>query len=231
MAPNGHFWIDHGPAPLRIKRKVMPRIEAFENYSNEYDEWFIKNKDKYQLELECIKPFIPKDAHGVEVGVGSGKFAYPLGIKVGVEPSRTMAKKARELGITVYDAVAEELPFPDQSFDFVLMVTTICFVDDILKAFREANRVLRPDGFIVIGFVDKESNLGRQYLKRKDKSKFYREAIFYSTKSVLEYLKKAGFGNFETRQTLLPEEKGLAIIDGYGKGGFVAIKATKLLQA
>jgi len=35
---------------------------------------------------------------------------------------------ARERGIKVYEAYAEELPFEDESFDFVLLVTVLCFL-------------------------------------------------------------------------------------------------------
>ena len=74
-----------------------------------------------------------------------------------------MAARARLLGIDVRAGVAEDLPFGDGAFDFVLMVTTICFLDDVPKAFREARRVIRPGGSIVIGFIDRESTLGKEY--------------------------------------------------------------------
>lgn len=141
----------------------------------------------YDAELEAVRQLVPAPgAEGMEVGVGSGKFAAPLGIKIGVEPSEKMATKARKQGITVYPGVAEDLPFSDGRFDFVLTVTTICFVDDVIKSFREAFRVLRPGGSIIVGFVDRESKLGRQYADRRDWSKFYREATFFSTREVLD---------------------------------------------
>ena len=46
-----------------------------------------------------------------------------------------MRKLARKRGLHVYDAVAERLPFESEQFDFVLMVTTICFLDDIRTSF------------------------------------------------------------------------------------------------
>jgi ubiquinone/menaquinone biosynthesis C-methylase UbiE len=73
------------------------------------------------------------------------------------------------------------------------MVTTICFIDDIEQSFKEAWRVLKPNGIIIIGFVDSESKIGQTYLKRKHESVFYQDATFYSTKEVLEHLQNAGF--------------------------------------
>jgi ubiquinone/menaquinone biosynthesis C-methylase UbiE len=205
----------------------MPKIEPFESFSKVYDEWFERNPQKYKLELKAVKTFIPQNAKGLEVGVGSGKFAAPLGIKTGVEPSNKMAQIAESLGINVIKAIAEALPFEDESFDFVLMVTTICFVDDIKKSFKEAHRVLKKDGFIVVGFVDKDSELGNKYQKNRDKSKFYKEATFFSTSEVVDLLKDAGFKSFEIKQTLLPQDEKKDIIDGFGKGSFVVIKGIK----
>jgi len=206
----------------------MPKTESFEKYSDVYDEWFKKNFDLYEAELEAIRQLIPPPgSEGMEVGVGSGKFAAPLGIKIGVEPSEKMAIKARMQGINVYPGVAEELPFSDGRFDFVLMVTTICFVDDVIKSFREAFRVLKPNGCIIVGFVDKESELGRQYADKREKSKFYKDATFFSTQEVLRYLKETGFGTVKIKQTLIPGESKKNVLDGYGKGAFVVIRSVK----
>jgi len=78
----------------------------------------------------------------------------PLGIKLGIEASSQMRKIANKRGVEVIDGVAEELPFIDEQFDFALMVTTICFLDDIETAFKEAYRILKPDGKFIIGFID-----------------------------------------------------------------------------
>lgn len=207
---------------------AMPRIDAFEKHSDAYDDWFEKNQDAYAAELKAVRQLLPEgDVQGMEIGIGSGKFALPLGIKVGVEPSEQMAAKARLLGIEVHTGVAEALPFPADQFDFVLMVTTICFVDDIIKSFQEALRVLASGGSIVVGFVDMESELGQQYLQNRDKSKFYKEATFFSTQEVLEHLKTAGFGATGVKQTLIPGDTKRTVLDGFGEGAFVVIKAVK----
>ena len=205
----------------------MPKIEPFELFSNAYDDWFIKNKNIYELELEAVRQLMPSDAYGLEVGVGSGKFAAPLGIKTGVEPSKAMAEKARALGIKVFNGVAEELPFEDNIFDFVLFVTTICFVDDIKKTFSEAYRVLKKEGSIIVGFVDKESEMGNKYLVKKNKSKFYNIATFYSTDEIIKLLTIMGFNRFEFKQTIFPGNENQLIYDGFGKGSFVVIKGVK----
>ena len=78
-----------------------------------------------------------------------------------------MGEIARQRGIEAIAGVAEALPFDDAQFDFALMITTICFLNDIKNAFREAYRVLKPDGCLIIGFIDKDSPLGKLYQRHK----------------------------------------------------------------
>ncbi|MCD6468956.1 MAG: class I SAM-dependent methyltransferase [Thermoplasmata archaeon] len=207
----------------------MPRIEPFERYSREYDEWFVRNREVYQAEVNVIKPLILPKEFGLEVGVGTGRFAVPLNVNIGVDPSKKMVDVAKERGLEVLLAVAEKLPFKNNVFDFVLMVTTICFVDDLFESLREAYRVLKTKGFIVVGFVDRESRLGKQYMSKKEKSRFYSSAIFYSTDDVIVFLKKSGFKVDVIKQTVFFSEEKMVgnVKDGYGEGSFVVIKASK----
>ena len=77
-------------------------------------------------------------------------------------------------GIEVFPGVAEKLPIKDETFDLVLMVTTLCFLDDVGKAFGEVYRILQKDGYFINGFVDKNSKLGKFYQEHKDKNPFYK---------------------------------------------------------
>lgn len=205
----------------------MAKTKPFDHFSDEYDAWFDTHQKEYDLELRALLEVMPAGVKALEVGVGTGKFAVPLGVQYGLDPSEAMARKANALGVEVAEGVAEDLPYGDASFDCVLMVTTICFVDDLKRSFEEVGRVLRSDGAIVIGFVDRESKLGQQYLAKQDKSRFYGIAHFYSADEVLELLRETGFDQLQIKQTLLPEDAGLDITDGYGQGSFLAIKAVK----
>jgi ubiquinone/menaquinone biosynthesis C-methylase UbiE len=86
---------------------------------------------------------------------------------------------ARSRGIDVTDGIAESLPFNDKQFEYVLMVTTICFLDDVNAALKEVFRVLKSHGFFIVGFIDKESFLGHQYQIHKDENPFYKVVNFY----------------------------------------------------
>jgi SAM-dependent methyltransferase len=209
----------------------MPRISPFEKYAEQYESWFEKNRWVYEAELRAVKAMMPLVGSGLEIGVGTGRFAVPLGIENGVEPSKRMRDFAQKRGIRAVDGVAEKLPLGASRFDFVLMVTTVCFVDDINKALVEAYRVLRGNGVIIIGFVDRNSKMGKIYLERQKENVFYREATFVSVAEIVECMRHAGFTDLTFNQTIFGTLADTAedepVKPGYGEGSFVVIRGRK----
>jgi SAM-dependent methyltransferase len=206
----------------------------FEQYANAYDAWFERNPFAYQSELQAVAGMVPKRGLGIEIGVGTGRFAVPLGIKVGVEPSKAMGAIAQQRGIRVIRGAAESLPIADASFDFALMVTTLCFLDDVEASFRQTCRILKAGGTFILGFVDRESHFGRLYLKRKADSLFYREARFYSADEAACSMENAGFAELAYAQTIFQEIHRMQAPDptrpGHGEGLFVVLKGTKPVE-
>jgi SAM-dependent methyltransferase len=165
---------------------------------------------------------------GIEVGVGTGRFAVPLGVEFGLDTSRRMLQKARRRGLSVCQAVGGQMPFHDRQFDLVLLVTVICFVDDVPMLLQELHRVLKREGRLIIGFINRNSELGRMYERRKEASMFYRDARFYSVAEVGDWVKEAGFGSLRFCETLFggPTEftaRGLEVREGYSDGAFVVL--------
>lgn len=212
----------------------MVNTRAFDENVKAYEDWFEDHKSLYESELEAIRSIVPITGKGIDIGVGTGRFAEPLGIKVGIEPSPAMRAIAQERGINVIDAVAEKLPIKSETFDYVLFVTTICFLDSLNHAFSEAYRILKPKGLMVIGFIEKESPLGRIYQQHKAESRFYKEANFYTVREIIRVLETTGFTNFWFVQTLFPgaDETGATqpFKEGYGDGAFVVVRAKKNRQ-
>ncbi len=89
----------------------MPRIAAFEAHAERYEAWFVRNETAYLSELLAVRAFLPWSGRGLEIGVGSGRFAAPLGIQVGVDPSPAMLALAAAHGIEVVAGTAENLPW------------------------------------------------------------------------------------------------------------------------
>jgi SAM-dependent methyltransferase len=208
---------------------TMPKTAPFEAHVQRYEAWFEKYPHVYAAELKAVQALIPKKGFGIEVGVGTGRFAGPLGCRLGVEPSLKMAQRAMRGGIRVAAGVAEALPLGGERFDFVLMVTTVCFVDDIYRAFEECYRVLKRSGVLIVGFVDRASPLGQVYLAHQNENVFYKDASFYTVDEIMGAMKQTGFRDFDFRQTIFgdlsqvtPEEP---VTTGCGQGAFVVVSA------
>ena len=207
----------------------MPRVEPFRQHTDRYEAWFETFEAAYESEIAALRAVGPDPERGLEIGVGTGRFAGPLGYQYGVDPAPEMLTQAVDRGVIPVMGVAEALPFRDGRFDSVLLVTTVCFVDDLHRTFEEAARVLRPGGWLVIGYIDRGSRVGRHYQDSKDENPFYRDATFVSTEEVLEVLARTGFEDVEVRQTIfsMPDEmeEPDPVREGYGDGSFVALAA------
>lgn len=210
---------------------AVPDANPFEKHHERYEAWFGKHEASYISEPLALRSFVPDIGRGIEIGVGSGRFAAPLGVQVGLDPSPAMLAYAAARGIEVVEGAAEDLPFPAGVFDYALVVTTICFVASPPRMLAEAYRALRPGGRLIIGLIDRESRLGKHYLAHQAESVFYREATFYSANEVSQLLKDAGFSIEAWGQTL---ERPLAetheiepLRPGFGQCAFVVVVARK----
>ena len=95
----------------------------------------------------------------LEIAVGTGRNLpfYPEGIRLtGIELSSKMLdiahRRARELGreADLRAGDAQNLPFPDASFDMVVATLALCTIPDDRRAVTEAARVLRPGGRLLL---------------------------------------------------------------------------------
>jgi SAM-dependent methyltransferase len=211
--------------------KTLLSESVFDVYADEYEEWFERNRFAYLSELKLLRMLMLERRRGLEIGIGTGRFAAPLGIDFGIDPSRNMLQMARNLGIRVALAEGEHLPFKNEVFDYVLIMVTICFVDDPYRVVEESMRVLKNSGQIVIGIIDRDSWLGNLYLAKKDKSRFYREARFYSVREVIELLKSNDFKDIGVYQTIFDPLETIRNVqhykEGSGEGGFAAVYGRK----
>jgi SAM-dependent methyltransferase len=206
----------------------MAKTAPFDAHPDRYDDWFDRHDAAYRSERRAIRTLLPDHGEGMEIGVGTGRFAAPLGLEHGVDPSRAMRKRARERGIEVRAGTAENLPYPDARFDAVLMTTTLCYLDSPATAFSEAKRVLRPDGTFVVAFVDRNRPLGQHYAEKRDDNVFYKPARFHAAPDVVVLFQDTGFGSLRAQQTLFSDPDTMTepdpVREGYGTGSFVVIR-------
>ena len=204
-------------------------MNIFDRYHKRYDSWYEKNKFAYLSELEAIRKVLPDKGNGLEIGVGTGRFAAVLGIETGIDPSKNMIKIAKKRGIDARFGFGEHLPFKNLTFDYISIIITLCFTKNPRQVLKESKRVLKRNGKIIIGIVDKGSFLGRFYCKKK--SMFYKKARFFTVKDVTDLLESVGFNNFAYWQTIFTLPSNMRRVHkakkDFGRGGFVVISARK----
>lgn len=99
--------------------------------------------------------------HGdiLEVGVGTGSNLpfYPSNVNVtGIDFSPKMLAKAygktdkTAADITLKEMDAQQMDFPDNTFDVVVSTCVFCSVPDPVAGFKEIRRVVKPNGKIVM---------------------------------------------------------------------------------
>ncbi len=92
----------------------------------------------------------------LDVGCGPGALMAELVTRLGpaavaaVDPSEPFvaAARARNPGVNVLQASAEQLPFPDQAFDAALAQLVVHFMSDPVAGLAEMARVTRRDGVV-----------------------------------------------------------------------------------
>ncbi|MFC2165881.1 class I SAM-dependent methyltransferase [Acidobacteriota bacterium] len=196
----------------------------------QYDKWYDNNKNAYLSELEALKKVVPKKGNGLEIGVGTGRFAAPLGIKFGVDPSRSMIKLAKKKGVDTRLGFGESLPLPDAFFDYVAIINTLCFVKSPRKVIMESVRVLKNDGKLIVGIIDRDSFLGQAYQAKK--SRFYKYANFFNVEELTDLTKGFGFNQVSFYQAIFQFPEKIQSIEepreGFGTGGFVVATSEKI---
>jgi len=104
----------------------------------------------------------------LDVGCGPGALTSELVRRLGpaavaaVDPSAPFveAALARHPGVDVRRASAEELPFPDASFDATIAQLVVHFMSDPVAGLREMARVTRPAGVVAACVWDHAGDQG-----------------------------------------------------------------------
>jgi ubiquinone/menaquinone biosynthesis C-methylase UbiE len=119
-----------------------------------YDKMLASEEKKF---LGAIRAEMLKDvtSNVLEIGAGTGaNFQYyqPGAHVTAIEPDPYMLQRAQKRAseasaeIELRQVGAEELPFPNASFDFVIDTLVLCSVRDPRKVLSEIKRVLKPGG-------------------------------------------------------------------------------------
>ncbi len=206
------------------------KVKTYDQTWQEYDRWYDAHPALYRSEIKALQKALPS-GEGLEIGVGTGRFASSLSVRFGLDPSFPMLKLARQRNVQVVQGFGEELPFKNEAFHFILVVYTIELVNDPIHFLREATRTLKTKGALVLGILDRESSWGRFYARKACRSQYYSFFRFFSPREILQLFKDVPLV-FETAfQTLFHSPPDLEHVEephsGFGQGGFVVLKAIK----
>lgn len=140
-----HF-LRHAPATLKLKKRLS-QPELYDTLMDRAD----------AAGLGARRDALVEGLHGdvLEVGAGTGRMfgRYAAAVRVtAIEPDPAFRERsvapaaASPARITVVEGAAERLPFPDASFDAVVVCLVLCCVGSVPQVLGELRRVLRPGG-------------------------------------------------------------------------------------
>lgn len=158
----------------------------------EYESWYHTPRGQWigQQEFRLMQNLLPANdsATLLDVGCGSGYFSRRFqqsGLNVtGIDVAVAMLEYARRQSpeVNYLQGRAEELPFADNSVDYVSAVTSLCFVKSPARAVQEMWRVAKSS--VILGLLNRHSLLYRQ----KRNSSSYHGARWDSRSDVHDWL-------------------------------------------
>lgn len=142
--------------PDRLEQRVRRYYDDFsDSYERGRDNSYHRMID--DLEVQIATPYA-RGARVLELGCGTGlilaRIAEVAKEAVGVDLSEKMAAHATKRGIDVRVGSVCDLPFESERFDLTCSFKVLAHVPDIHAALREAARVTRPGGHLLLEFYN-----------------------------------------------------------------------------
>ena len=136
-----------GSVPATYEKHLVPLI--FEPYAIDLARHVKARRPTRVLEIAC----------GTGVVTRALSAALPEAAIVATDLNQAMLDQAAAIGtkraVDFRQADAQQLPFPDGTFDVVVCQFGVMFVPDKVRAYREVRRVLRPGGIFLFNAWDR----------------------------------------------------------------------------
>ncbi|KDA53591.1 dimethylmenaquinone methyltransferase [Thermoanaerobaculum aquaticum] len=165
---------------------------------------------------------LPCGQRVLDVAIGTGlvaretlRLAQDGVFLVGLDPSVGMLHEARKRGrVSVVAGFGEKMPFPEATFDCLTMGYALRHLPDLLVAFREFHRVLRPGGkLLILEITPPRRGLGKALLKA-----YIRSLTATAARLVTRHRTTAELWRYfwDTMEACVPPEKVMAALSDAG---------------
>ncbi|MBI5181497.1 MAG: methyltransferase domain-containing protein [Nitrospirae bacterium] len=232
-------------------------MKNFSSLAPTYDAWystpFGSLCDKLEKDVVFSLANVKEGELALDVSCGTGNYSLELkrrgarviGLDISSEMLSIAKKKAEAEGLKIdfIRADAAMPPFKNNSFDLITSILILEFADKPDKMIESWGRLLKSDGRIVIGFLNRYSLWAlKRGIRAVFKDTIWRGARFYTKDEVREFLIKGGVEPLKSQEAIYfpPIEnrfflKALIVIEDLGKrflaglGAFIAITGRKSL--
>ena len=205
VQPSAHYLDEHY---AQLSKDYMERVA----------EEVTEHREDYRAARKMLLEAFPAGGSILDVGCASGYFLYSLGEeweKHGLEMFHLAAQRARERGeISVHECELAAARFTDQSFDVVCSFDVVEHLSDPMAFFREAYRILKPSGWLLLGTGGSSSAGALLSGSRWTYLGIPEHVSFFSRRSLRLALRKAGFRHAEFKRIHHGERK-VAVATGW----------------
>lgn len=158
-------------------------------------------KTKERAWSDDWREWVTDKAHGLvlEIGAGDGvnlSYYHADARVIATEPDEEALKEvtATFKQICLAQVSAEELSFPDASFDAVVGTLVFCTIPDASRALQEVKRVLKPGGSLrLVEHVRAKNRVGRALMNLANPAWHWATGGCNLNRDTLDVVRRAGF--------------------------------------
>lgn len=198
---------------------VQPRIEGqfiTEAYKESTDELYVsqaKSREKtFRSYLQLVNKYAPAKGKILDIGAAAGfflKVARDEGWDIcGLELSRWLCDYGNDnFNLNIKNGLLKDIHYPSNHFDVITMWDVLEHMPDPLSELREINRILKPDGILIINYPD----IGTALAKISGKKWWFLlsgHLYYFDRNSISKLLKKCGFEVIKSKMHFQSMELG-----------------------
>ncbi len=200
---------------------MIKNIFTDKSVAEEYDNYYQNEPGKTidNIEKKLLTEHLANIPYRglLELGCGTGhwtSFFCQKGFNVtAIDASENMLKIAEQKNpdnCRFKKADATQLPFADNTFSVVVSVAMIEFIEDVNTVMKETERVLKPGGYLLLGCLNQNSELG----KARINDPVFKHARFFTPEQIQNFLTRFGEPHLSYGVYFSPD---FEILDGTSK--------------